>query len=413
MPKKQRCWSHAEGEQGMTITVYERKPGGRLYARVFDRSLQSGRGGYRRISLKHRDKERAKTYALEQAAKLREGMAELSGGRLTLKRLIAEYLTHQTSRKSADRQPEDKRRSKMWVRMLGAQKEAELISLGEWEEFMVARSSGSIDADGNPVPADERRVVRNRTVAADLLWLRQVLTWATKWRGREGRYLLRENPVRGFPIRSEKNPRRPVASTDRYERLRKVSDSVQMTIRWNAHREVRRSYLSELLDLAQGTGRRITAICSLRYDDLRLNEGPHGSIRWPADTDKTGRETVTPMSKDVRRAVDRVLKERPGIGPMYLFPSPRDRECPVSKDVASWWLKRAEQLAELPKQDGSLWHAFRRAWVTARKHLPDVDVARVGGWKDVSVLKSCYQRPDDETILAVVEGGRELRERRA
>jgi len=28
----------------------------------------------------------------------------------------------------------------------------------------------------------------------------------------------------------------------------------------------------------------------------------------------------------------------------------------------------------------------------------------------VAVLKTCYQRPDDAAILAVVEGGRELRE---
>ena len=64
----------------------------------------------------------------------------------------------------------------------------------------------------------------------------------------------------------------------------------------------------------------------------------------------------------------------------------------------------------MPKQDGSLWHAYRRAWVTARKHLPDTDVAAAGGWRDVAVLKTCYQRPDDAAILAVVEGGRELRE---
>lgn len=37
---------------------------------------------------------------------------------------------------------------------------------------------------------------------------------------------------------------------------------------WEAHEQ--RSYLSELLDLAYATGRRISAICQLRYDDLRL-----------------------------------------------------------------------------------------------------------------------------------------------
>jgi hypothetical protein len=413
MPRKRKRWTFAAGEKGCTVTVYERRPGGPLHARAFDPKLAGGRGGYRRLSLVHRDRERAKTYALKESAKLREGRAEISNRRLKFTHLVADYLTYRTPRKAPDQQKEDKRRRKMWERYLGPQKDPLLISLGEWEAFVDVRSSGALDARGRAVPVKRRHAVRNRTVAADCLWLRQVLNWATKWRNQGGRYLLRENPVRGYPIPFEKNPRRPVASTDRYECLRKVSDGVQMEIRWNGHRESRRSYLSELLDLAQGTGRRITAISSLRYEDLRLNEGPQGSICWPADTDKTGRETVTPMSRNVRAAVDRVLRERPGIGRMYLFPSPKDRERAVSKDLASWWLKRAEQLAGLAKQEGSLWHAYRRAWVTARKHLPDVDVARVGGWKDVTVLRSCYQRPDDETILAVVEGGRELRERRA
>ena len=46
-------------------------------------------------------------------------------------------------------------------------------------------------------------------------------------------------------------------------------------------------------------------------------------------------------------------------------------------------------------------------------HLPVVDVAAAGGWKAVSILKECYQQPDLKTMLEVVQGGRELRERHA
>ena len=60
-------WKYAAGEKGSTVTVYERERDGPLYARALDPSLRSGKGGYRRISLGYRDKERAKTYALEQA----------------------------------------------------------------------------------------------------------------------------------------------------------------------------------------------------------------------------------------------------------------------------------------------------------------------------------------------------------
>jgi hypothetical protein len=61
----------------------------------------------------------------------------------------------------------------------------------------------------------------------------------------------------------------------------------------------------------------------------------------------------------------------------------------------------AEQLAKVPKQDGSLWHAYRRGWATSRKHLPDVDVA-AGAWKGTETLKRCYQQADDANVLRVV-----------
>jgi hypothetical protein len=76
-------------------------------------------------------------------------------------------------------------------------------------------------------------------------------------------------------------------------------------------------------------------------------------------------------------------------------------------------VRAAEVLAELPKQDGSLWHAFRRGWATSRKHLPDVDVAAAGGWKSTETLRRCYQQPDEASVLRVVLEPVELRERHA
>ena len=410
---KAKRWSYAAGDKGYTVTVYERVAGGLLYARAYDPSLQAGRGGYRRVSLGHRDRERAKTYALEQAAKLREGRANLAYNTITLAHLFALYQTHRTPRKSAGEQSEDKRRVQLWSRVFGPKKDPHLISLGEWEAFIDARGAGAITGDGTPVPEGKQWRVRARTVEADCLWLRQVLNWGAKWRDQHGRYLLRENPVRGYDVPSEKNPRRPVATTDRYEKLRAVSDAVMMEIRWDGHRRQQRSYLSELLDISHGTGRRIGAVRQLRYEDLRLErtkKAPHGAIRWPEDTDKMGRETMAPISPPVRAAIDRVVQERPGLGGAYLFPSPVDPNAAAGYELASEWLRTAEQRAKLPKQAGSLWHAYRRGWVTARKHLSDVDVAAAGGWKDVSTLKKCYQQPDEQSILAVVLGGRELRE---
>ncbi len=407
------CWKQRVGEQGVSVTVCERQPGGILYARAFDPTLRGGRGDYRYTSLKHRDHDKAITYAHEQVAKLRQGVAVLVPG--TLARVFALYEKHRTPRKSAGEQSEDKRRVELWTRVLGARKDPDKISLGEWEAFQDARRSGATNGRGLPVPEDDREPVRQRTVEADCTWLRQVLGWAVRWRGSDGEYLLRDNPVRGFAVDEEKNPRRPVASTDRYEAIRKVSDRVLMEDRVDGHRRTRRSYLSEILDLVHGTGRRISAILALRFEDLHLERTktrPHGAIRWPGETDKEGQEWWAPISATVRKVLERVLSERPGIGAAYIFPSPLDPTCPVRYELASAWLLEGEGLAKVAKHRGSLWHAYRRGWATSRKHLPVADVAAAGGWKNVATLQTCYQQPDDATLLTVVEGGRELREAR-
>ena len=174
----------------------------------------------------------------------------------------------------------------------------------------------------------------------------------------------------------------------------------------------RRSYLPEILDLVAGTGRRITPVCALRAEDLRLTAtpaAPHGAVRWPADTDKMGRESTVPISPTVRAALIRTLEGR-GIAAGYLFPSPIDPARPVNKDLVRQWLRQAERLAELEPQQGSAWHAYRRGWATARKHLPLADIAAAGGWKGTEALQRCYLHADDETMLAVVMSGTQLRE---
>ena len=151
-------------------------------------------------------------------------------------------------------------------------------------------------------------------------------------------------------------------------------------------------------------------MCKLTYEDLRLEQGPHGSIRWPASTDKTGPETIVPVSPEVREAIDRILRERPGIGSAPLFSAPGDARKPMTRHLADKWLRKGEQLAKPEPQRGSLWHAYRRKRATERKHLPDVDVAAAGGWKTVQTLKSAYQQPDPEPMLRVVLEAGELRE---
>ncbi len=321
-----------------------------------------------------------------------------------LSRVFAEYLQHASLRKAAQSQNADRRRADLWARVLGPDRDPLSVSRRDWDGFIEGRASGAINARGHPVPPHQRRPVRSRTVQADLLWLTSVFRWALAWREVEGQRLLTENPLAGLRAPREMNPRRPVADAKRYRRVRAFTDQVAMEIRWRGRREVRRSHLSEILDLAHHTGRRLSAICQLTYEDLALTTGPHGSIRWPASTDKAGRELVVPLSPEARRSIERVLKERVGCGRQPLFPSPTRADKPVSRHLADDWLRRAERLAGVEPQPGSLWHAYRRGWATARKGLSDVDVAAAGGWKDAYTLKTVYQRPDPEGMLKAVLG---------
>jgi integrase len=407
-------WSFKAGTRPNTITVYDR--GGMLYARAWDGTLRGGKGNYKRLTLGHNDRQRAKRYATEEAAKLQNGKADILRHRISLALVFAEYLQHRTPKKVVSEQKADKRRAEMWMRILGSV-DPHCIMQRKWVEFIDARSSGAIDARGNRVAEKDSKPVRARTVEEDCDYLRQVLNWAAKWTLENGQYLMSHNPVRGFEMPHEANPNRPLASYDRYEALRAVSDNHMMEDRQNrkGKRSKRRSYLSELLDVAQGTGRRISAICQLRFQDLRLertSKAPHGAIVWPAETDKMGRETTAPLTPGVRAALDRVIAVRPGIGSVPLFPSARDAKMPISRYLADAWLREGEKLADLEPLKGSLWHAYRRAWVTCRKHLPDADVAAAGGWKTVATLK-LYQQPDDATMLRVVLGGGQLREAKA
>jgi hypothetical protein len=239
-----------------------------------------------------------------------------------------------------------------------------------------------------------------------------VFRWAARWQTAQGSYLMRENPLRGFETPRELNPQRSVASQDRYEATRGVSDLVMMETRFGGKIRAQRSYLSELLDIANGTGHRLSAICSLAFEDLRLNEGPHGSIHWPSHSDKVGYEATVPVSPSVRAAIDRIIRERPGIGATPLFPAPADPTQPITRHLADKWLRKGEKLAELEPLKGTLWHSYRRKWATERKHMPDVDVAHAGGWKNTVSLKTAYQQADAETTLRVVLGAGELREAR-
>lgn len=230
------------------------------------------------------------------------------------------------------------------------------------------------------------RPVRTNAIERELTMLKGALNWA---RGvyELGQPLLAHHPLESYRIPSERDPKRPVVSHGATEALLAVADAVHPMLR-------------TLILLACGTGRRLSAILNLRWEDVDFEAG---TIRWHAEHDKLRTTWVVPASQRVLAALRRYRAAYPGLGAALLFPHPRQARQPVTRHLAAYWLKVAYARCGEPKPDGSLWHAFRRLWATEWKALPVKDVAAAGGWKDITTLIDCYQQPDDETLRAVVD----------
>ncbi len=76
MTTRRKFWSRSLGEYGARVRVYER-PGGMLYGEIAGR----------RVSLGHRDRERALAWAKAQLAELLAGRATFGDPALTVARI--------------------------------------------------------------------------------------------------------------------------------------------------------------------------------------------------------------------------------------------------------------------------------------------------------------------------------------
>jgi integrase len=364
-------------------------------------------GGWVKVSLGHRDKERAMAEASTLAARRQKGDEPLQ--RLTVAAMFDLFSRAVLPRQCGHHREELTRGMELWTRILGGPRVVETIGPAEWESFQRLRSTGELDGRGRrPEKVEDRRPVRARTIQKEMKVLRAACRRATIERTPAGGFLLAVDPTRGLPLPTERNPKRPTADSERFEKLLAVADRVRMRRGWGKAAAWEPSYLPLLLRLAGDTGRRISAILALRWSDWLPSEGTHGALRWRAESDKGGREWIVPVSAALATALKAERAQRSGIGELLVFPSLNDPAKPIRLPVVSAWLRQAEKLAELCHLERGGWHAFRRMWACQRKHLPARDVATAGGWKDVAVLQGVYEAADADGLEAAVSGGKRV-----
>lgn len=403
-----RTWSFATGPYGATVRAYERTPGGVLYLAAWDPTLRNGTGGYRRHSLGHRDRKAAEKEARRVVALLEAGTADATNPSLGY--VFDLYRVHELPSKRPASAKWIRQHLALWEGYLGRAFRCRDLSTREWEGFKRDRLSGAIDAKGQPVPPESRRPVAPGTVNLGLDALGMAMNWARLWR-HGTRPLLERSPVWRLPYLKDLNAQRAVWTHERYLAVLAAAEGMVMQVEWQGHREEVPCYLGDVLALAHETGRRIGAVRQLSGADLRLEEGPHGCIRWPASTDKGGKEWLTPISAEARARLLRLLRSRPSLGSLPLFPSPRNASLPVGRETLALFLRRALERAGLPRLPHDGFHGLRRKWAVERKHLPDADVMAAGGWRSLGTLKRHYQLADESGVLEAVLSPRRLREK--
>ena len=151
----------------------------------------------------------------------------------------------------------------------------------------------------------------------------------------------------------------------------------------------------------------MSSVLGLRWDDFNFEKR---IISWRAELDKKRRPWLVPMPREAEVALLEFRAKHPAIGSALVFPMKSDPTKPVTRHLASDWLKRAYRYAGLERSKGGLWHPFRRKWATDRKEYPVKDVAAAGGWEDLPTALM-YTQPDEATMRQVMDHPKPLEKR--
>ena len=370
-------WTKSLGERGARVRLYEKYPNGPIMRSVFINGREV------RKSLGHRDREKATRQAYELMTALLANENALDEQSLTLGLLADYYLESPAHLSKKARTLRDEGRTlRRVVGWFGPTRRVETLSDSDVRRYTMARRQGTTMSPG----AEASRPVNDRTIGADLEMLLRALRWAVRERKTNGERLLKENPLVGVRLPTEKNPRRPVMQHDEYLKLLEAAERIH-------------PLLKVALVVAEGTGRRLSAWRNLLWGDVDFEAG---AIRWRAAHDKKGYEQVVPMSEGVKDALFTTRRAQGAIGNTPIFPAPRNPAQPCGRHLLDGWLRKAYELAGLTRQPGGMWHTLRRKWATERKGYPIKDVTFAGGWRTERTVLGSYQQADAETVRQVV-----------
>src|SRR5437764_3634085 len=253
------CWSLTLGWRGCRVRVTQREPGGVFYGITWI----AGRGqDWKSFGTTIRSE--AQQHAEAFLHSLFETDATPTAHPLTLGELWTKYQQEAPGYKqNTERTRGDKRTyAARLLAFFGAQKRVDHLTPNDVERYAHTRRTGQGWPGGN-----KTNPVRANAVRDDLALLRTMILWATRERKPDGAWLLSENPLRGVKLPREENPMRPVATYDRFVKVRggmqELSVQEPSRTRW-----VR---MELALVLAEATGARIGAIRGLRWSDVAFD----------------------------------------------------------------------------------------------------------------------------------------------
>jgi hypothetical protein len=190
-------WSYTTGEKGRNrVRVFQHGSGVLMLEYRSD-------GKRKRMSLGHRDRDRAKQQADEAAARLANPEAyqpEKTREELTLGQLFDMYEVEVTPTKADNTQRHDRRTMEMFGRYFGRERSVRGLDRRDYDRFIRDRTAGQV----GPATRTRSGGVKNRIIEQDLRLLNAIFNWATMATDSRGEMLLERNPFKG----SRRNTRR-------------------------------------------------------------------------------------------------------------------------------------------------------------------------------------------------------------